>query len=234
MISQSLCIAINLAKAKNQERHKSWTSLSWRLAGRLSIMPAMLTLQRLGDLDLLLCGIEDEFEENKSKDAIEHTSIFNYQMMLSEAWVITCYEIIRTVRQRANEGAPDLTDISDLPQFKSLLLDLELLRMPIAKFEIPKDRTLKQPLPLGPFKPDGNIIADYEYSKDDPLRLHHMPWGLGARGSITWLVLDHSTPREYWIERRNLADRALALNDEIVPAGILESQRAATPLKDGV
>jgi hypothetical protein len=38
-----------------------------------------------------------------------------------------------------------------------------------------------------------------------------MPQGVSERGSAVWLALDGRTSRQHWIERRELADRFLAL-----------------------
>ena len=42
-----------------------------------------------------------------------------------------------------------------------------------------------------------------------------------------WQVLDHNVPREYWVERRDLADRLLKFKDEVEPAGLREARLAA-------
>jgi hypothetical protein len=219
-----------LAKTKYHARHVAWTNFSALLAGRFSLPIATISLQRQGDLDLLLCCIEDEFEANKVATAADSIGVdfaFHYQIMFSESWIIGCYEILRAFRQRDRESKQGADGVSALSSFKSLMTALELLRMPLAKYEIAKDKEMTQPLHLVR-RPRNNDAADnHVYDKDDPGRSHFMPTGVSARGSVTWLAIDHAIPREHWIERRDLADRLLALGDEIVPAGILEAQRAA-------
>jgi hypothetical protein len=172
--------------------------------------------------------MEDEFQANRSADAADNLGLdytFHYQLMLSESWVVTCYEILRAFRQRDDEAKLGIDGISAMAAFKSIFADLELLRMPIAKYEIAKDQRMKEPLTMRAVPPNNDATDEHTYDKKDPTRSHIMPTGMSGRGSMTWLVLDHSVPREYWVERQDLADRLLALANEIVPAGILEAQR---------
>jgi hypothetical protein len=230
-VSPYIASAFQIARAKYHVKHASWTDLSARLAGRFSLPIAMIGLQRLGDLDLLLRCMEDEFQANKATEAadklgLDHT--FHYQVMLSEGWVVNCYEILRAFRQRGYEANLGADGVSALATFKSIFMDLEFLRMPIAKYEIAKDSRMKEPLTMRAFPPNNDATDEHIYDKKNPTRSHIMPTGVSCRGSMTWLVLDHSVPREYWVERQDLADRLLALANEVVPAGILEAQRAAT------
>jgi hypothetical protein len=114
-----------------------------------------------------------------------------------------------------------------LSSFKTPLADLELLRMPIAKYEIAKDKSMKRPLNLITRPRSDGTTDNHVYDKNDPSRSHPMQTGISDRGSMMWLAIEHSVPRQYWIERRGLADRLLALGGEVVPAGILEAERAA-------
>jgi hypothetical protein len=229
-VSPYIASAFQIARAKYNVEHVSWTNLSFRLAGRFSLPIAMISLQRQGDLDLLLRCMEDEFQANKvaeTADKLGDDFTFHYQMMLSESWVVGCYEILRAFRQRDDEGNLGADGVSALEAFKSIFADLELLRMPIAKYEIAKDNRMKEPLTLRAIPPNIDATDVHIYDKKDPTRSHIMPAGMSDRGSMMWLVLDHSVPREYWVERRALADQLLAIANEIVPAGILEAQRAA-------
>lgn len=229
-VSPYIANAFLIAKAKYGPESGSWTDLAWRLAGRFHLPIAVISLQRLGDLDLLLRCMEDECQANQ-KAAIDKAGVDftpHYQLMLSESWVVNCYEILRSFRQRDDEGDRGADYVSGMEKFRSLFADLELLRMPISKYEIAKDRSMKKPLNLRAVPPNKDATDEHVYDKKDPARSHIMPTGISDRGSVMWLVLDHSIPREYWVERRDLADRLLALATEIVPAGILEAQRAGT------
>ncbi len=180
-----------------------------------------MNIQRQGDLDLVLRCMEDEFEANKAAEIADTTGsnmTFHYQLTLSETWIVGCYEILRAFRQRDSEAVKlgeRPSRVSDMASFKSILADLELLRMPLAKFEIAKDKDLKEPLPMKRGPPNDDPSDQTIYDRKDPARYHTMPTGMSSRGSPTWLALNHLARREYWVERRDLADRLLAMGNEI-------------------
>lgn len=229
-VSPLLTDSFGVAKAKLFDRHTAWTNLSALLAGRFSLLPAMQSIQRQGDLDLLLCCVENELiakQANAPANAgLDFT--YHYLRMFSENWIMGFYEILRAFRQRDRERGISSDSVSALPSFVRLLSDFELLRMPLAKYEIAKDAKMAAPMDFIAIPQNGDATDNRTYSKNDPERSHFMPTGMSGRGSMTWLAIDHNVPREYWIERRDLADRLLALQNEVVPAGILEAQRAAT------
>ena len=94
----------------------------------------------------------------------------------------------------------------------------------MAKFEIAKDRKLREPLKLQKVPPNNDATDQAAYDGKDPARYHIMPSGMSSRGSVCWLALDHLTKSEHWVERRDLAERLLAMSATIVPAGALEAQ----------
>jgi hypothetical protein len=233
-VTQHVEAMFQVARQKSGQKHQSWIDLSTRLAGRVAVSPMLISLQRAGDLDLSLRAMEDEAAARKDQPT-GHSFAFHYQMMLSETWIIVCYEALRALKQREEEAAetarakkwvPAQDDISASPTFRQIFADLELLLMPMAKYEIAKDTKLKSPLTMRAMRPNGNNADDKIYDKDDPARSHIMPTALSERRSAMWLVLDHSVPKEYWVERRDLSDRLLALNDEIEPAGLSEARLA--------
>jgi hypothetical protein len=234
-VTQQIEAAFEIARAKHGGAQQAWIDLGWKLAGRAALVPMGVNLQRAGDLDLALRSMEDEFAAAQQN---QHSGpmAFHYQMMLSETWVIICYEALRALKQREREAAdaaraqqsePAPDDISALPNFRQIFTDFELLRMPMVKYEIAKDDKLKSPLTMRAVPPNGSGTDDRVYDKDDPTRSHIMPTGLSDRRSVMWLVLDHSGPREYWVERRGLSDRLLALTNEIEGAGLREARLAA-------
>jgi hypothetical protein len=225
--------AFNIAKLKYHAEYVAWTNFSGRIAGRFNLPVAVPNIQRQGDLDLLLRCMEDEYEANKTAAQADVTGsilTYNYQLMLSEAWIVGCYEFLRAFRQRDKEALDAgvrPSGVSDMEAFKSILADLELLRMPMTKYEIAKDKGLIEPLPLQRIPANNDATDRYIYDREDPARSHIMPTTTSTRGSIAWLALDHRTRHERWIERRDLAERLLAMGNEIVPAGILEAQERA-------
>jgi len=186
-----------------------------------------MSIQREGDLDLLLRCLEDEFDVSREEAGGDFTS--HYQMMFSEAWVVGCYEILRAFRQRDEEavkvGKPT-SGVSELDEFKSIFADFELLRMPIAKFEIAKDKELKKPLPMRRVGDDDAKPVEF-YDPKDPGRSHFIPRGISRRGSVMWLALDIRNSQEHWVERRDLADRLLSLVKLVKGAGELEAEQKA-------
>jgi hypothetical protein len=119
------------------------------------------------------------------------------------------------------------SDLLPTTSFQSIFLDLELLRMPIAKYEISKDQALKQPVVMRATPPNNNATDERVYDKNDPTRAHIMPTGLSNRGSAVWMAFDHKNSKSFWIERRDLSDRLLTLLKEIEPAGLREAKLKA-------
>src|SRR5260370_38857687 len=113
-----------------------------------------------------------------------------------------------------------------MDEFKSVFADLELLRMPLAKFEIAKDKNLEQPLPMRRVGDDETKPIEF-YDPKDPSRFHIMPKGVSARGSAVWLALDVRNSRQHWIERRDLPDRLLSLLTLLKGAAELEAGQNA-------
>jgi hypothetical protein len=225
-VSPWLNSLFNIARAKYRAEKEAWGQLSRRLAGRFKLAAAVLSLQREGDLDVLLRCLEDELNTNKDASGMDFS--FHYQMMFSETWIVGCYEILRAFQQRdrdAVKAGRSTSGVSELDEFKSIFTDFELLRMPIAKFEIAKDDKLKQPLPMRTFRGDETKPIEF-YDPKDPGRFHIMPGGVSARGSAMWLALDVRNSREHWVERRDLADRLLSLH-KLKGAGELEAEQNA-------
>jgi hypothetical protein len=217
----------NIARAKYRAENEAWVQLSFRLSGRFNLGTAAASIQREGDLDLLLRCLEDEFRRSNDASGVDFS--LHYQMMLSETWVVGWYEILRAFKQRDWEAAKvggATSGVSELDEFKSIFTDFALLRMPIAKFEIAKDDTLKRPLPM---RRVGDTEAKIEfYDPKDPGRFHIMPTGASRRGSVMWCALDGLNSRQHWVERRDLADRLLSLVGLVKGAGELEAEAIHT------
>jgi hypothetical protein len=216
----------NVARAKYGAEYKAWVDLSFRLSGRFNLVTAAPSIQREGDLDLLLRCLEDEFNTNNDASGVDFS--FHYQMMFSETWIVGWYEILRAFKQRDREAAKArraTSGVSGLGEFESIFADLELLRMPIAKFEIAKDGK-RQPMPMRRVGDDEAKPIEF-YDPKDPSRFHIMPTGVSRRGSVMWLALDGQNSRQHWVERRDLADRLLSLLRLVNGAGELEAEKNA-------
>src|SRR5664279_2102507 len=103
-VSPLLVNAFNIARAKYRNEHEVWIKLSYTLSGRFNLAVAIMSVQRQADLDLLLRCIEDEFDPKKAAAETPETGVYHYQLMLSEAWVVGCYEILRAFRQRDDDA----------------------------------------------------------------------------------------------------------------------------------
>ena len=226
-VSLLLNSLFNIARTKYSAEHAAWVDLSFRFSGRFGLVTALSSIQREGDLDLLLRCLEDELDTKNEKSVTAFS--FHHQMMFSEVWIVGCYEILRAFRQRdwdAAKAGRATSGVSELDEFKAIFVDFELLRMPIAKYQIAKDDKLKQPLPMRRVGAGNDKPIEF-YDPKDPERFHIMPGGVSERGSAMWLALDGRNSREHWIERRKLADRLLALVGLVKGAGELEAEQRA-------
>jgi hypothetical protein len=205
-IGTQIANAFNDAKTRYSELQSTWIRISYRVGSRLidSLLPR--NIQREGDVDILLRCMEDEAAQDNPTGF--DGGVFGYQKMLSEYWVGGMYEIFRLLRQR------DLADTSS--SFAEILLDLELLRMPLEKHEIAKDSALKAPVEMVRNPPKNDSTDIYTYDPSDDQRAHIMPFGKSPRGSLTWYVTDVRTGTDRWIERRDLSDRILALWKDVI------------------
>jgi hypothetical protein len=189
------------ASSKYPDVHGAWVTTSYRIGGQLPNSSLVSSVQRAGELDVLVRCMEDEFCVHT--DTQEPDFSFHYQVILSESWVGHMYEITRLLKDR--KRTPDNKD------FDALAHHLRLLRIPIDKHEIPGDKKLKAPLMMKRYPPKNEPSDIYEYSKDDPTRSHIMPTGVSGRGSVMWQVLDITSNESFWIERRGLSEKILAV-----------------------
>lgn len=189
------------AFAKYRDLNEKWVAVSWKVGGSLPTSLLSNNIQRLGRLDLLIRSLEDEVNAGLDENDI---FTFDHLAMLSEVWVGGEYEIFRLLRQRKRSGTNAL--------FPQILKFLELLRMPMEKHEIAKDRRLQEPLQLQRSPPNNDETDFYEYDKNDDSRSHIMPSAVsGVNGSLMWHVIDLENNTSYWIERRWLSDQILEL-----------------------
>lgn len=171
---------------------------------------------------MLLRAMEDE---PMSSEDLQETNIefmaFHYQMMLSEIWVGSVYEITRLRKERG-------LVLEDGPEH-AVARQLHVLRMPIDKHEIANGPGLKQPLQMQRNPPNGDASDLYTYDRKDPQRGHIMPTGLSSRGSIMWHAIDGATLAAVWLERRAISD---ALLDVWAPALVGSEAAAPSPSEE--
>jgi hypothetical protein len=194
--------SFGVARTRHQALHETWVHLSLRIGPGIGGL--MMTVQRLGDVDMLLRCMEDDFQaDNSAPDPALQP--MTYQLMLSEWWIGGLYEVVRLLKDRSiGPSGEDLLKLEN---------DLRLLRVPMEKHEIAKDRLLKgKVLPMISVPPASTERDRYDYDPNHPARSHIMPRGLSARGSAMWQVIDLAPPMtEHWLERRTLSDQFIAL-----------------------
>jgi len=195
--------AFGLARGKHPELNKTWIAISFQIGSLLPNSLLVSSLQRVGELDLVLRCMEDDFQPPKEDEPEQfHT---HYQLMLSEIWIGAIYEIFRLLIAR------ELAPHDDV--WLSIKRDLELLRMPIDKHELAGDNKLSEPLLMQKTPPNGDNTDNYSYSKKDPKKAHIMPISISDNGSATWLVTNLKTKSSYWIGRRDISERIVALRE---------------------
>lgn len=202
--TQALVYAYNQAQTQNQDVLIEWIAISHRVGSRLqrSLLPN--GFQELGWLDILLRTLEDEFLLNwqSQNDANPVSGLPLYQF--SRVWMCDAYEILRLMKERKLEKGDAFEDLCHL---------LRLVRIPLDKHEI-----------AGKPKGELSFVAHPPRSGDKPLvydpkdlsRSHIMPIGHNTTtGSVAWqvtdVITDKENPASYWIDRRSIADRILAL-----------------------
>ena len=204
-VNEHLARAFNEARNHNPELMRVWIAISHRVGSKLpqSLLP--MSIQRAGNIDLVLRSLEDEFATTVTTPEGPEANILHahHLNMLAVYWVGDVYEVFRLLRDR------DLGDGN--AAFNSLFRELELLRVGLEKHEIPKDKKLVAPLPMMKMPQMDHDKEPYLYDKDDPMRAHIMPSGVSKRGSPMWKAIDHRNGDEFWIERRGLSDAILEL-----------------------
>lgn len=163
-----------------------------------------VSIQRDGEVDLLLRSIEDEMAR-RDVHAREQDMLFviNYLGLMSTYWIGSVYETFRLLKER-NLADQDVT-------FMEIFRALELLRIPLEKHEIAKDRLLKEPLMFVRNPPQNDPRDAYTYDRDDTKRAHIMQQGLMPSGSMAWLALDLKGNAQRWVERRWISEKIIEL-----------------------
>jgi hypothetical protein len=145
-----------------------------------------MSVQQVGQLDCVLRWLESE----------KGVPNREYQLLLSELWVMPIYEITRRIKNILKE------EISE--EMKNLHRDLALVRMPIAKHEIAGDRW-KEPITLRKVGTEETI--EYDPKKRD--KTYIMSRGMVNESIVGWRPIDLQGESMPIIHRQNLSDRFL-------------------------
>lgn len=202
-VRQIVCQAFYCSAIKHSDEHKRWVNLSHDLGSRIA-EGAVLSIQCLGDLDIIVRAMEDELVEQgfAEPDVMEFPAL-TLQSHLSDVWVGGAYEIFRLAKSRLQEDA-EAVQLHDA---------LRLLRIPLEKYELPKDDKLKDVVrmaPLGGGEDDVRI-----YDKNDKSKSHLIPRSLSNLGSAMWLAIDIANQSQHWLERRDLSDAILRYGEKL-------------------
>jgi hypothetical protein len=183
-VAQLISAAFNLARSLNPGLPEAWIRVSAKIGGLLPSSLLVVSVQRAGELDIVLRSMEDNFSPPQGEADVNLFS-GHYQTMFSEIWIGDVYEIARLLRKRKLVGEDQ--------DFTQLFHDLELLRIPLEKHEIAKDQKAVE---------------------KDPQRAHIMRREISSRGSLMWQVVDIRSGRQYSIERRELSERMIKIFDK--------------------
>jgi hypothetical protein len=202
LISKLVETAFRQSAFRNSKTHRAWIDASEYLGNQLPDSLLSVSIQRSGELDMLLRCMEEENVQKRSRPPVAEIDFsFHYQMIITELWVGQVYEFIRLLIERKLEPEPG--------RFSDVSHQLRLLRITIEKHEIAADRKLTKPINMQKFPLNNNESDRFVYSKDDPTRAHIMPASVSQRGSIMWHVIDILNDKTYCLERRELSDQIL-------------------------
>lgn len=203
-VSDLIKASFRQASERHFALHEAWIRISYRIGGLLPKSALLLSVQRYGELDLVLRCMEEELAP-KLRNNPGLDSHYQYQLLFSEIWVGGIYEILRLLNERKLA--------LDNDEYRALFRDFELLRITIEKHDNANQGKLTAPLQMTTY----DQTKVYTFTKDDPQRSHIMPMVITAKGSVVWQAIDVRANTDRWIERRSLSDRMIALW-EVQPA----------------
>lgn len=204
VLGQLIISTFGVARLKFPELSQKWIAASWRVGSKIPGSLAIVSAQRVGELDLLCRGLEVELFENPLKPEVMDLRE-NYLSMFSELWIGAAYAISFALKDRKL-----LLDDAD---FVRLAEDLRLVRVQCEKHQIASERALKEPLQLSSGSSQVGEAPErvYTYDKSDDLRAHIGRTGVSDRRSVMWEVIETKTLTTRWIERQMVADKMLDL-----------------------
>jgi hypothetical protein len=163
----------------------------------------MVSVQRDGDIDLVLRSVEDEIASGESNLQDPILSPVNYLIHLSSCWISGVYETLRLLRSR--------DQLEQTDRVADLFRAVELVRITIDKHEIAGDNKLGAPLQMTRLPTTGAPTDAYVYARNDSSRAHIMPTGLSPRGSVIWQPVDLKTSTHRLVERRCVSEQIIEL-----------------------
>ena len=186
------------AKADQPDLARDWVQASFQVGSNLPDSLLTMTIQRAGDLDILLRSFEASASNGTSVEASMFN--FNYQAKLSELWIGRVYAVFATVdRARRRPSSAMWSDLAT---------HVTRLRVAFEKHQIAHDLGRTMWMQRVPAKPDEPPLI---YDGTDSERSIILPSGISSRGSCTWMVTDPKRRVSYWVERLDISQRVLRL-----------------------
>ncbi len=220
--TELVCLAFAQSFLSHADLEQRWNNIQKNIGALLPNSYLPNSINNICMLDLLLRSFEQEYKtvrEKYKKEPKSFPGFFHIQYMLSIQWVMTAYEVCRLLRQRK-------LICENRDDFLELTKDLELVRVPIAKYEFVGDRNLKEPVEILRAKPLFDSDKNLFYDKNDPLKAYMILFGYTKRGSIFWQTTDALKKVSYRFERLSLSNRML---DLWAPETDSESDNPRTP-----
>jgi hypothetical protein len=202
-IGQLIVAAFGLSRANEPDRNQRSIRVSHRIGSQLPQSLLAVSIQRLGEVDLVCRALEKEMLSQPPRDG-EMDLRFNYLIVLSEWWIASAYATCFTLK-----GRELLSD----SEFLGLADDLRMIRVQLEKYELASDRGLTEPLQFSPtqLRPEEKEAPIHVYDKTDRLKAHIGRTAISTRHSVMWEVFDVRARTTRWYERLDLSDRMLNL-----------------------
>ncbi|WP_027548325.1 hypothetical protein [Bradyrhizobium sp. WSM2254] len=174
-VSQLLQTAFAMANGSYPSLADQWTAASYRVDSAMIGTMVFAKVQDLGRIDVLSRALEDDERERlASGQADLHAT--NNLALLSAAFIGGMYAVVRALRdreQRKMQG--NIARVFPAPDLDRLLHDLELVRVPLEKFELQQERKLEGPLQMFavPYVDGNDDVSTYD--RADPHRALILP-----------------------------------------------------------
>jgi len=199
-----IAAAFSSAKSENPTLFPKWVFASMRMGGLLPQSTVSVSIQRLGEIDLLCRAFEADLGIRRGAPE-QIDSRVHYSMLYGELWAGLAYAISFAFTDRRLLG--------DNEPFCDLAADLRLLRVQLEKYQIASDVSLKEPLPMVHREPSGETLSEnlIWYDPADRTRSHIHTRAFSNRNSPMWQLIDLKSNTIRWLELRELADRTLEI-----------------------
>lgn len=205
-VVRSLSGAFTAARTQFPLLHRKWIEISIKATKWLPNSIIMSSVQMIGDLDMIIRSIEDHVapELELGIESEEYQS--HFLNFFTNLWISTAYEVIRLINDRDKELNENFLYLYNM---------LTIVRIPLMKHEIARERKADGPMMLSRFPSNEDEHDIYEYSVNDSSRSVILPIAISRRGSVMWYTPDIINQKNIWIERRDLSDRFIAAFDSI-------------------